>query len=483
MRSPLAHFVRKKKEQRLPCLVARGDKTSKDKIHDKGQEEQKDALPPAEGNDDGWTAVLSPVLAVGGFLSSMVSPVPPQEDFSPEPSPEEPSNPPSRVGKKKSSSLVNLNCSDAQVSPTQKTTPNRKDSKNHKRREGRGEEEEEERYARFLKRCSDAAVSPTLTPPNRKDSKNHERREGRGEEEERYARFLKRCAAAEKSERFGKNRRGGRYHAYYDYDDCSSISSCSSGTSSSYQQSDDDASFFGSVSTTSSAGSSTTSGGSISVSSETSSEADSEFMSVSSQDENSSDEVDGGSVPVFSAHECITKLHEFFSQGVEGFDRAGEFVRRNYKRLFIFRKGDYDTFVKGCTNANARALNPLVAKDMNATEIEDCLRDLFKAFDFDEFRKASDLLNDCFEEVPVYVAKLRSTPESFWSEVEGAAEYDKQLEKKAQRDPEKYGGDYTWRDDRIEATRRVWEWWRTYHKKFTYLSIVAVLPLLLPSPS
>jgi len=86
------HFVRKKKKQCLPCFVARGDNTSEDKMQDNVQEKQNDALPPAEGDDDddGWTAVLSPVLALGGFLSSMVSPAPPQEELSlEEPSPED----------------------------------------------------------------------------------------------------------------------------------------------------------------------------------------------------------------------------------------------------------------------------------------------------------------------------------------------------------------------------------------------------------
>jgi hypothetical protein len=105
------HFVRKKKKQCLPCFVARGDNTSEDKMQDIVQEKQSDdkqndqkqndALPPAEGDDDGWTAVLSPVLALGVFLSSMVSPAPPQEELSlEEPSPEEPSNPSSPVVKK-----------------------------------------------------------------------------------------------------------------------------------------------------------------------------------------------------------------------------------------------------------------------------------------------------------------------------------------------------------------------------------------------
>jgi hypothetical protein len=53
-----------------------------DKVQEKqNDEKQNDALPPAEGDDDGWTAVLSPVLAVGGFLSSVVSPAPLEEDL------------------------------------------------------------------------------------------------------------------------------------------------------------------------------------------------------------------------------------------------------------------------------------------------------------------------------------------------------------------------------------------------------------------
>jgi hypothetical protein len=65
------------------------EKQSDEKQSDEKQsdEKQSDALPPAEGDDDGWTAVLSQVRvrakvsALGGFLSSMLSPVPPQEEL------------------------------------------------------------------------------------------------------------------------------------------------------------------------------------------------------------------------------------------------------------------------------------------------------------------------------------------------------------------------------------------------------------------
>jgi len=62
------------------------EKRNDAKVQDKQNDEKRnDALPPAEVNDDGRAAVLSPVLAVGGFLSSLlVSPVPSLEEVYPE---------------------------------------------------------------------------------------------------------------------------------------------------------------------------------------------------------------------------------------------------------------------------------------------------------------------------------------------------------------------------------------------------------------
>eukprot|EP00986_Skeletonema_menzelii_P008215 scaffold3408_cov154-Skeletonema_menzelii.AAC.1 len=91
---------------------------------------------------------------------------------------------------------------------------------------------------------------------------------------------------------------------------------------------------------------------------------------------------------------------------------------------------------------------------------------------------ANNLLTDCIEEIPKYLAKLHSTPETIWSEVEGAKEYHTKLERKKQQDPEKHGN-HTWRDDRIEATRRAWERWRCCRKNFTYLSLAARLVVLI----
>jgi hypothetical protein len=146
--------VRKNKnKQCLPCFVVRGAKISEDKMQDKVQQKQSNILPPteaeagaeveqvldkvrqkqndtlrhtpAEGEQDGWAAVFSPVMALGGFFSSMVSPVPPQEELSPK----EPSNPlPSLLTK--SSSRFNSVSSDVRVSRPQ-TSPQRKDSESN----------------------------------------------------------------------------------------------------------------------------------------------------------------------------------------------------------------------------------------------------------------------------------------------------------------------------------------------------------------
>lgn len=62
-----------------------------------------------------------------------------------------------------------------------------------------------------------------------------------------------------------------------------------------------------------------------------------------------------------------------------------------------------------------------------------------------------------------------------------AAEYDKALKTKADKDPDYV--DRSWKDDRIEATRRAWKWWEAKHSKLTYFSIAARLVALVPISS
>jgi len=124
-------------------------------------------------------------------------------------------------------------------------------------------------------------------------------------------------------------------------------------------------------------------------------------------------------------------------------------------------------------------LNPLVAVDMSNEELIDALKELSN-FGFDEFRAAA--IQDLIDEIPQYRAAIDSTSKSFWSDVEGAAKYDADLNKKQENNPAKYGN-HTWETDRIEQARRVWEWWRAKAPKLTYFYTAARLVALVPISS
>ena len=66
------------------------------------------------------------------------------------------------------------------------------------------------------------------------------------------------------------------------------------------------------------------------------------------------------------------------------------------------------------------------------------------------------MIEDLIDELSSYCVIVNSIPKSFWSDVEGAAEYDASLKKKAEKNLEKYG-DSIWEDDCIEKARMVWE--------------------------
>ncbi len=118
-----------------------------------------------------------------------------------------------------------------------------------------------------------------------------------------------------------------------------------------------------------------------------------------------------------------------------------------------------------------------VAVTMTDLELKETLTDL-SAFGFDELRPAA--IQDIISEIPAYRAIIASTSVTFWSEVDGADKYDHGLSKKQEGDPEQYT-DRTWKDDRIEQSRRVWEWWRVkgsnLHYFFSAARLVAIVPL------
>lgn len=172
----------------------------------------------------------------------------------------------------------------------------------------------------------------------------------------------------------------------------------------------------------------------------------------------------------FATDHCTT-VADFKAYGMD----IARPVAVEYKRLFLDSSGDYYTIIKA--NMAARALNPLVAVTMTDLELKETLTDL-SAFGFDELRPAA--IQDIISEIPAYRAIIASTSVTFWSEVDGADKYDHGLSKKQEGDPEQYT-DRTWKDDRIEQSRRVWEWWRVKGSKLHYFfsaaRLVAIVPL------
>lgn len=178
-------------------------------------------------------------------------------------------------------------------------------------------------------------------------------------------------------------------------------------------------------------------------------------------------------IAAFKDDKLITK-EEFIAHAKE----CTRPVIEDYIRLFIKLpgtrgQGDYQQ-VKKCYFA-AAALNPIEAMTMDHAAIEACIKDL-RNFDFDEFREVNGILDDVIEEIPAYLALLTNTTDTLLSSLRGAAEYDKDLEDKAAKDPSKQGK--TWKDDPIEVARRAWEWWRLHRNKFVYLSMAARLVVL-----
>jgi hypothetical protein len=180
----------------------------------------------------------------------------------------------------------------------------------------------------------------------------------------------------------------------------------------------------------------------------------------------------------YKLEHCIT-YDDFFDEGI----RAVDPILNDVKRIFFTPTGDYyDLF--GAYMA-AAVFDVTADGEMTQAQIEDRIKDL-KKFGFDEFRDGHGILDDMIGELPAYLAVVNSTPEEFWDKVVGAAAYDKDLkEKQESEDPDikaKFAGK-TWIDDRIEKARRVWEWWKIYHHKFTFFSNAVRLVVLVQTSS
>ena len=173
--------------------------------------------------------------------------------------------------------------------------------------------------------------------------------------------------------------------------------------------------------------------------------------------------------------ENLTTVKEFKAHGTE----SAEPMIKEFKRLFLDPKGDYYDSVAAFMAA--RVFNPLCAVGMNKAAMIDAIKSLF-LFGFDEFRHGRGIIEDLVKELPKYRAVVEATTECYWSEMEGAAAYDAKLRKQAEKNPEKYGMK-TWKDDRVEKARRVWEWWRSKASKFNFFFTAARLIALVPVSS
>jgi len=156
----------------------------------------------------------------------------------------------------------------------------------------------------------------------------------------------------------------------------------------------------------------------------------------------------------FQSRKLLLTQNDFFNHGVA----TVRPIFIDYKRLFLSETGDFYMLCQAYYAA--RVFNPLAVATMTAPEISMAIKDL-RHFNFDEFRVGNGIIEDMINQIPAYLAQVKNTGQSFWNGVEGSAKYDKEIAKKAMKDPEKYeGGDYTWRNDPIEKARRVWEWWK-----------------------
>ena len=155
----------------------------------------------------------------------------------------------------------------------------------------------------------------------------------------------------------------------------------------------------------------------------------------------------------------------------------------HYQSLFTDPGGDYYDLRQ--IYRLARIFNPRIANGLDVNTIEEAIDELHR-FKMPEFTAA--FRENMKKEIAAYKAELNATAlrngtdNDFWSSVPGAKEYDESLAAKNSKSPAL--PDKTWLDDPIEKARRLWEWWRANHNKFTYFSKAArLVPVVLVQTS
>lgn len=155
---------------------------------------------------------------------------------------------------------------------------------------------------------------------------------------------------------------------------------------------------------------------------------------------------------------------------------------QQYQSLFTDPGGDYYDLRQ--IYRLARIFNPRIANGLDVNTIEEAIDELHR-FKMPEFTAA--FRENMKKEIAAYKAELNATAlrngtdNDFWSSVPGAKEYDESLAAKNSKSPAL--PDKTWLDDPIEKARRLWEWWRANHNKFTYFSKAARLVVLVQTSS
>jgi hypothetical protein len=166
----------------------------------------------------------------------------------------------------------------------------------------------------------------------------------------------------------------------------------------------------------------------------------------------------------------LTTVEEFVQHGKDSID--GIFL--DFKRLFIAQNGDYHNIAVAYTSA--KVLNPISAATMLVVEVTDAMKDLGSHFGIDKFHDGHGIIDDMILEIGTYKRITTSANDAFWNTLDGSSMYDEKLVSGIAKG--KIADNVTWKDDPIETTRRVWEFWRVHRKNVAIFHIAKAASLI-----
>jgi hypothetical protein len=170
----------------------------------------------------------------------------------------------------------------------------------------------------------------------------------------------------------------------------------------------------------------------------------------------------------FQLTHCITSS-DFFEHGSKCVEDGFQYFLEKFSKP----DGPYEAFMK--MMRAAELFNPLQARLMSVgwmeARVEEC-----RWFGFPEFLRRT-MLDGMKRELRMYKGMLQELFD--WDEVDGAATYNRSLDKKNQKN----NTTKTWQEDPNECARRIWEWWVKKHDNFHFLSIAVRLVALVQTSS